>query len=82
MKKKYVCIGGEVISRNDGDRHYIHAKEIAKLYNVNPTDCDFVEAHDEFIYWRSHHMPYDHPNDRPIVLKPRYDGRYDLLPVR
>lgn len=76
--KKYICIGSEVISKHDGDRHYIDAKKIAKLYGVNPNNCDFIEEEDEYAYWRSSFLPYDHPKDRPIVLRPRYDGNYTL----
>lgn len=75
---KYLCVGDYVISKSDGDRHYIPASRLPQLYGVNPNDCHFIRHDEESVYWRSHHMPYDHPNGRPIVLRPRYDGNYKL----
>lgn len=43
MKKKYICYGGYVISRNDGDRHYVSAHNLCSLYEVNPMECYFVD---------------------------------------
>lgn len=30
---------GKVISRNDGDIHYITFNQLCKLYGLNPNDC-------------------------------------------
>ena len=76
-EKKYVCIGGEVASNTDGDKHYINADKLMKLYGLNPTICDRVEAKDEWLYWRQFNP--DCAYGRPIPLRPRFDGRYDLL---
>lgn len=73
--KKYVCIGGEVISKTDGDRHYVNADKLMRLYGLNPDICDRVEAKDEILYWRKFNSAYG----RPIALRTRFDGRYDLL---
>jgi hypothetical protein len=74
---KYVCIGGEVISQADGDRHYVNADKLMRLYGLNPNICDRVEAKDAVWYWRQFNP--DSAYGRPIALRPRYDGRYDLL---
>lgn len=67
--KKYAVYSGHVISRSDGERHYIPAHRVAELYNVNPKECMFLRQVD----------------GRPrgmvqglISLRPRNDGDYDL----
>lgn len=72
MKKKYLLIGGEVISKNDGDRHYVSAYKLLRLYRLGEEICDCIEAAEESLYRRSH------PNNSLIVLRPRFDGRYGL----
>jgi len=74
--KKYVCVGGYVVSKSDGDRHYINADKLMRLYGLSPSNCDRVEEKDEFLYWRQFNP--DCAYGRPIKLSPRYDGRYDL----
>ena len=63
---KYVLHPGYVISKNDGDRHYISARQLAELYNVNPAEC-IVVTNDE---------PFMHCGNDYTHLKPRYDGNY------
>lgn len=79
MYKKYVCIGGKVVSRKDGDIHYIYSRRLAELYRVDPMDCYFVEEKDEYTWWRSMGFNSDGGyEERPIELRPRYDGNYNL----
>lgn len=78
--KKYVCIGGYVIRKSDGDRHYITGRKVAELYGLDPlTDCQCIEEKDEWTWWRSQGFNPDCSYDKPIALRPRYDGRYDLM---
>ena len=35
----YVLCRGYVNSAHDGDRHFISASQLARLYRVNPADC-------------------------------------------
>jgi hypothetical protein len=70
VKKKYLCIAGYVESRNDGDRHFISAPQLARLYRVDPKECVFVNGD-------------EHPDRLPspgdmIILKPRFDGNYTI----
>lgn len=37
--KRYLVIGGEVTSQNDGQRHYISPQRLIKLYGVDPAYC-------------------------------------------
>ena len=70
--KKYVCIGGNVISKTDGDEHRIFPHRLAELYKVNPNECYFVKDDNDpsIMGLRIEEL---------IVLRPRYDGRYDLI---
>lgn len=44
--KKYICWGGDVVSRSDGDRHFIGARRLAQLYSVSPAECIFIDPSD------------------------------------
>ena len=39
MQKRYLVIGGEVISANDRQRHYISPRDLCRLYMVDPQEC-------------------------------------------
>ena len=39
MEKKYLVHAGTVVSRNDGDKHFINARELMRLYQVDPREC-------------------------------------------
>lgn len=72
--KQYVCIGDYVISKSDGDRHYISSKVLMKLYKLSDEIADCIEKKDELMYWHQ----FNSTSLRPISLRPRYNGRYDL----
>ena len=36
---KYILCPGYIISKNDGDEHYINAKTLQSLYMVDPKEC-------------------------------------------
>lgn len=75
MIKKYLCYGGNVKSRNDGDVHYIRSSVVALLYRVNPRECIMVDYNTPD-HWRrgygKEHL------ESLIVLQPRNDGNYML----
>jgi len=73
---KYVCVGGKVISKNDGNEHYITSRQLMKLYGLNECICDLVEENEYPSYCRQLGGDCAY---RPIVLKPRYDGNYNLF---
>ncbi len=74
-KKKYICEGGWVTSRRDGDRHYVNSRTVAKLYNAPLGACFF----------------HDEGQSPPLmgeiwacltILRPRYDGNYQPVDSR
>ena len=69
---KYIIHPGYVISKNDGDRHYIGYHKLIELYNVDPKEC--IDARS--LYTRSKSC------EDCIDLKPRYDGNYTLPKVK
>ncbi len=77
MKTKYVICPGYVTSKNDGQRHYISAKQLMRLYGVNPLECVIYEP----VHW----WPIDQYNsffeseykDLPR-LGVQYNGNYEL----
>ena len=78
--KKYVCVGGYVISKNDGDKHYVSGKRLMQLYQLSPDVADCIEEDDEWAYWRQFNP--DSAYGKPIKLSPRYDGNYAIQGVR
>jgi len=36
---KYIAFGGYVRSQNDGDVHYVTARQLVGLYNVKLSEC-------------------------------------------
>lgn len=66
--KKYLVIPGPVCSKRDGDRHYIEADKLMRLYGVNPADC-IIHRHDR---------PGERHDPSLIWLIPQYSGDYTL----
>lgn len=75
MIKKYLCYGGNIKSRNDGDIHYIRSSVVAMLYRVNPKECIMVDYSTPEHWYKSYSRDY---LNSLIVLKPRNDGNYNL----
>lgn len=61
-KKKYALHPGTVVSKTDGDWHFISAKKLATLYRVHISECVIAR----------------HPVPDLINLYPRHDGNYTL----
>lgn len=66
MKVEYLIAPGTVLSQHDGDRHYIAAPQLARLYGLRAGQ------------WRTYDPVTDRHTDLP-VLTTRYDGDYRLL---
>lgn len=62
----YALHGGFVISRTDGDRHYVAGYILVRLYEL---------AQNEYIIWREDYN-YSRQWDDYIHLYPRSDGKY------
>lgn len=67
---KYVVFPGKVISKNDGDEHYIGAKKLMQLYGVSQRECLVISPNDP------RRRDYDFGD--LIELFPQYDGDYTL----
>jgi len=72
VKKKYLCIGGWVVSK-DGDIHYISSHQLPRLYKVNPQECIFAASPDDVDGLRLTDL---------TILKPRSDGNYIIRRVK
>lgn len=42
--KKYAVYPEEVLSFSDGQRHFITAERLMRLYDVNPAECVIIDA--------------------------------------
>jgi len=69
----YVLVPGYVISKSDGDRHYVNAKQLQRLYGVESANCIKAPTGPEARYWK--------PPADAVYLRPRYDGDYSLPSV-
>jgi len=67
MTPKYLVCPGYVTSQNDGDTHFVGARELMELYRVNPELCVIRE-------WGDHRA---YPKEL-IRLAPQRSGNYDL----
>lgn len=67
--KKYVLHPGPVISRTDGQKHYISAAKLANLYGISERDC-LVQM------YRAPQLVSVPKN--AVHLYPRGDGNYAL----
>ncbi len=70
---EYCLHPGHVISRTDGDRHYVGVSQLMSLYGLKNSEC-----------WVRYDMTPAHIacaclNAGVMTLYPRADGRYDLL---
>lgn len=71
MRPKYLLVGDYVISQRDGDRHYISAEKLRRLYDLGRADCVLAEGDlAASLIQRA----------RPelVTLRPRSDGNYTL----
>ena len=66
MKPKYAVFGGEILSANDGDRHYIPAVSVARLYGLASG------------MWIHGKPDIDYSAMGVTVLRPCSDGNYTL----
>ncbi len=76
MPIKYVIAPGYVRSTFDGDRHYIGAMQLIRLYRVSPEECRFYEPTP---YWTTSTFKYaEEANKGLIWLHPKVNGDYSL----
>ena len=69
MKKKYVICPCYVVSKKDGDCHYIDAPTLMRLYGIDPRECIINKDHDSM---------RGRDTSKLIWLSARYDDNYTL----
>lgn len=68
---RYLLCPGHVMSKTDGQYHYVGAHDLAQLYGVQMDQCEVrPERMMARFGWR--------PTAGVIELHPRYDGNYSL----
>lgn len=79
MVAKYALHPGMVTSKRDGDRHFIDAHQLARLYGVRPSECVVVPWNVEQGRERQHQLLLERIERMDLIhLHPRYDGNYKL----
>lgn len=71
MTVKYVLFPGWVTSTHDGQRHWVSASDLVRLYGVNRAECV------EYPFSKHLQMHWGWP-DGAKALQPRADGRYQV----
>lgn len=67
--KKYVVVPGFVVSKSDGQKHYIGIAQLIRLYGVPASECCPDHAPDGLS---------SEDKARLIYLRPQYDGNYSI----
>jgi hypothetical protein len=68
---KYLICPGMVTAKKDGDRHYITANQLIRLYKVNPSECVVMPKNNKGC----------RPGEELIMLAPDYSGQY-IIPQK
>ena len=66
-RRRFVLFPGWIISKNDGDRHYIGVAALRRLYRV-PSSANCVVFREGVLF-----------SEDDIECRPRYDGDYPVL---
>ena len=66
-RRKYALHPGYITSKNDGDRHFISARQLARLYGVKIEEC---------VVWGPEYRPGEWRREDYVHFYPRYDGDY------
>lgn len=76
-QKKYLVRPSKVVSKNDGDVHFIGAREIMRLHGVDPRECIVIPPGEE---WPQGYGPLYTEAQRKAagfkLLTPAYCGNY------
>jgi hypothetical protein len=76
VKPLYLLCPGHVISKRDGQLHYVGAMRLALLYGVDWTMCEIDNVPD---WWpASMRQQFEERTKGLIKLAPRCDGNYTL----
>lgn len=73
---RYLLLPGMVKSKNDGQHHYVGAMRLARLYGVNPAECEIYEPAP---WWPGSSYRHDQKLHKGLIrLTVRHDGNYTL----
>lgn len=73
VEKNFLVVPGPILSRIDGDRHYISAGRLMDLYGVHREECIIIDSsRNAYLYGRY---------EGCLILEPRFDGDYSLPDV-
>jgi len=76
--KNVILYPGEIRSKYDGDRHFISASQLARLYGVLPTDNVIIATSIKSLV--GHGLTLDRiKREQWYELSPRYDGKYENI---
>lgn len=78
MTLKYAVYPGYVLSKADGQHHFIDATRLMFLYRVKPDECMIVRALDLTYMSGSEYWRQLARAEMLIPLRPRHDGDYTL----
>lgn len=69
---KYLVIGDSVVSKSDGQLHYISPQELIRLYKVPRNQCILIadSRSDKLLGLDTSNL---------VTLRPRSDGNYQLI---
>lgn len=79
MTRHYLLIPGQVTSKTDGQRHWVTAAELVRLYGVDPADClvfPMGRSPDDALRRNALHERV--ARGELTALHPRYSGNYTL----
>lgn len=71
-QRKYAVYPGSVISEHDGQRHYVDAPTLMRLYRVSEEDCVVIRNEQDLKKYGSDFVRTLTP------LRPRSNGSYDV----
>jgi len=75
---KYLVIPDWVVSKTDGQFHYINADKLIKLYNVDRRECKIIGESKPECRSRIYESRLLDQYKDLIKLAPRYDGNYKI----
>lgn len=81
-KKKYLVGPSRVVSKSDGDVHYISARQLMDLHGVDPRECVVIEEGQD---WPRGYGPLFTEEQRRAagltLLTPSFHGNYGEEPA-
>lgn len=78
-EKRYLVRPGRVMSKNDGDIHYIGARQLMHLHGVDPRECIVIPGGEEWPPGFGHLATEEQRQAAGLtLLEPMYHGNYGV----